>query len=158
MNAMNNFLLVAVLVAYLPIASHDLPAQVMAPQPEKGTAKEYADEAAVVQRDDVVYRYDTDGTGVKTQTTVLRVQSSAALQTFAVLAFPYASGTQSLEIVYARVRKPDGTVVETPAGDAQDLPARVTQLAPMYSNCRCDHWRWVTHSSLRRSLPRSWRR
>jgi tetratricopeptide (TPR) repeat protein len=134
MNAMNNFLLVAVLVAYLPIASHDLPAQVMAPQPEKGTAKEYADEAAVVQRDDVVYRYDTDGTGVKTQTTVLRVQSSAALQTFAVLAFPYASGTQSLEIVYARVRKPDGTVVETPAGDAQDLPARVTQLAPMYSD------------------------
>src|ERR1700722_4083422 len=131
---MNNFLLFAVLVAYLPLASHDLPAQVMVPQPEKGIAKEYADEAAVVERDELVYRYAADGTGVKTETTVLRVQSSAALQTFALLAFPYASGTQSLEIVYARVRKPDGTVVETPGGDAQAQPAQSTQVAPMYSD------------------------
>jgi len=131
---MNNFLLFAVLVAYLPIAPHDLAAQVTAPQPEKGAAKEYADEAAVVERDEVVYRYATDGTGVKTETTVLRVQSSGALQAFAVLRFPYASGTQSLEIDYARVRKPDGTVVETPAADAQDQPAPATQVAPMYSD------------------------
>jgi tetratricopeptide (TPR) repeat protein len=131
---MNNFLLFAVLVAYLPVASHDLPAQVTLPQPERSTAKEYADEAAVVERDELVYRYAADGTGVKTETTVLRVQSSAALQIFAVLTFPYASGTQSLEIVYARVRKPDGTVVETPGGDAQDQPARANQLAPMYSD------------------------
>lgn len=79
-------------------------------------------------------RYAADGTGVKTQTTVLRVQSSAALQAFAVLTFPYASGTQSLEIVYERVRKPDATVVDTPAGDVQDQPAQVTQVAPMYSD------------------------
>jgi tetratricopeptide (TPR) repeat protein len=131
---MNSFLLFAVLFAFLPIASHDLPAQVMVSQPEKGVAKDYPDEAAVVDRDDLVYRYAADGTGVKTQTTVLRVQSSAALQTLGVLTFPYASGTQSLEIVYARVRKPDGTVVETPAADAQDQPARATQVAPMYSD------------------------
>src|ERR1700730_15371091 len=111
---MNNFLLFAALVAYLPVASHYLPAQVTLPQPEPSTAKEYTDEAAVVERDELVYRYAGDGTGVKTETTVLRVQSSAALQTFAVMTFPYASGTQLLEIVYARVRKPDGTVVETP--------------------------------------------
>jgi hypothetical protein len=61
---MNNLLLFAVLVAYLPVASRDLPAQVMAPQTEKGVAKEYADEAAVVERDEVVYRYAADGTGV----------------------------------------------------------------------------------------------
>ena len=69
------------------------------PQGENGVTKEYADEAAVVERDESVYRYAADGTGVKTETTVLRVQSSAALQAFAVLGFPYASGTQSLEIV-----------------------------------------------------------
>src|ERR1700678_4075241 len=131
---MNRSLLFAALVAFLPIASHDLRAQVLTPQPEKGVAMEYADEAAVVERDDLVYRYAADGTGVKTQTTVLRVQSSAALQSLAVLPFPYASGTQSLEIVYARVRKPDGTLVETPAGDAQDQSARATQVAPMYSD------------------------
>jgi len=131
---MNNFLLVAVLVTYLPIASHDLFAQVMMPQPEKSVANDYADEAAVVERDQLVYRYAADGTDVKTETTVLRVQSSAALQTFAVLGFPYASGTQSLEIAYARVRKPDGTVVETPTSDVQDQPVQATQVAPMYSD------------------------
>jgi transglutaminase-like putative cysteine protease/tetratricopeptide (TPR) repeat protein len=131
---MNNFLLFAVLVAYLPLASLDLPAQVVVPKPEKVVAKDYADEAAVVERDELVYRYAADGTGVKTETTALRVQSSAALQAFAVLGFPYASGTQALEIVYARVRKRDGTVVETPAGDAQDQPAQATQVAPMYSD------------------------
>ncbi len=127
---MNKFLLFSVLVAYLPTASNDLFAQIMVTQP----AKEYADEAAVVERDESVYRYAADGTGVKTQTTVLRVQSNAALQAFAVLGFPYASGMQSLEIVYARVRKPDGTVVNTPAGDMQDQPAQATQIAPMYSD------------------------
>lgn len=104
------------------------------PQGEDGVTKEYADEAAVVERDESVYRYAADGTGVKTETTVLRVQSSAALQVFAVLGFPYASGTQSLEIVYARVRKPDGTVVNTPAGDVHDQPAQATQIAPTYSD------------------------
>ena len=124
----------AVLVVCLPLASYNLPAQVIAPQPDKGIAEKYADEAAVVQRDEVVYSYAADGTGYKTETTVLRIQSSAALQTFAVLKFPYASGTQSLEIAYARVRKQDGTVVETPPSDAQDQPAQVTQIAPMYSD------------------------
>jgi tetratricopeptide (TPR) repeat protein len=94
----------------------------------------YADEAAVVEQDDVVYRYAGDGTGTKIETAVLRVQSNAALQNFAVLSFPYDGENQRLEVVYARVRKPDGTVVETPAGDMQDQPARVTQVAPMYSD------------------------
>jgi tetratricopeptide (TPR) repeat protein len=131
---MDKLLLFAVLIAYLLVTSINLSAQVTLPQPEHSVAKEYTDEAAVVERDELVYRYAADGTGVKTESTVLRVQSSAALQIFAVLRFPYASGTQSLEIAYARVRKPDGTVVETPVGDAQDQPAQVTQVAPMYSD------------------------
>ena len=131
---MNIFVMFAVLLAHLPIVSHDLSAQVMVPQPSKNMAAQYADEAAVVERDMSVYRYAANGTGTKTQTTVLRVQSSAALQAFAVLGFPYASGTQSLEIAYTRVRKPNGTVVETPVSDVQDQPAQATQVAPMYSD------------------------
>jgi tetratricopeptide (TPR) repeat protein len=131
---MNNRVVFAVFFVCLPFAFPDLSAQVKVPQPEEGVAQKYADEATVVERDDVVYRYAADGTGIRTETTVLRVQSTAALQAFAVLGFPYASATQSLEIAYARVLKPDGTVVETPAGDAQDQPAPVTRLAPMYSD------------------------
>lgn len=98
------------------------------------TPMSYADEALVVERDDVIYRFAADGTGSKLETGVYRVQSDAALQTLAVVGFPYASSTQRLDLVYARVRKPDGTVVETPVTDAQDQPAQVTQVAPMYSD------------------------
>ena len=94
----------------------------------------YADEAAVVEREQVIYEYAVDGTGSKLDTGVIRVQSSAALQGLAVLSFPYASGTQRLDFVYVRVRKPNGSVVETPVTDAQDQPAQVTQIAPMYSD------------------------
>jgi hypothetical protein len=37
--------------------------------------------------------------------------------TFAVLGFPYTSANQRLEIVFARFRKTDGTIVKTPATD-----------------------------------------
>jgi tetratricopeptide (TPR) repeat protein len=124
-------LALAVLFACLPsLPQTPLPAATKSASPEPS----YADEAVVVERDDVIYHFAADGTGTKLETSVLRIQSTAALQNFAVLSFPYASGTQQLEIVYARVRKPDGSLVETPADDAQDQPAQVTQLAPMYSD------------------------
>jgi len=123
----------AVLAASLPCFAQT-PSVSAVPNKAIAAAANYADEAVVVQSDDVVYRFAADGTGSKRETTVLRIQSGAALQTFGVLSFPYASGDQHLEIVYARVRKPDGTVVETPVSDAQDQPAQVTQMAPMYSD------------------------
>ncbi len=130
---MYKFLLaLSVLSASLPSLAQTPPAPTVAKP--AGPVSGYADEAAVVERDDVLYRYDGDGTGSKVETSVFRVQSNAALQNLAVLSFPYASGNQHLEIVYVRVRKPDGTVIETPVNDAQDQPARVTQIAPMYSD------------------------
>ncbi|HEY5382862.1 MAG TPA: DUF3857 domain-containing protein [Acidobacteriaceae bacterium] len=95
---------------------------------------DYSAEAAVVERMDTVYRYNADGTGVKTDTDVVRIQSSAAVNAFSVLSLPYASGTQRLELEYLRVRKPDGSVVATPATDAQDQPAPVAESAPFYSD------------------------
>ena len=133
-NVMHRFLRFAILLAYLPVVPHDLSAQATVSQPVKGVVKEYLDEAAVVERDEVLYRFNADGTGSRVETAAIRIQSGAALQGFAVLSLPYASGTQELEIVYARVRKPDGTVIATPITDAQDQSAPTTQLAPMYSD------------------------
>jgi tetratricopeptide (TPR) repeat protein len=56
------------------------------------------------------------------------------VNTFSVLSIPYASDTQRIELAYLRVRKPDGSVVETPAADAQDQPAPVAEQAPFYSD------------------------
>ena len=94
----------------------------------------YADEAVVVEQLDTAYRYNADGTGSKLDTDVARLQSDAAIRTFGVLSIPYAAGSQKLEVLYLRVRKANGTVVSTPATDAQDQPAPVTQAAPFYSD------------------------
>lgn len=97
-------------------------------------AMDTSGESVIVERLDTVYRYNADGTGVKTDTDVVRIQSAAAVNTFSVLSIPYASGTQRIELAYLRVRKPDGTVVETPRSDAQDQPAPVSEQAPFYSD------------------------
>ena len=94
----------------------------------------YAGEAVVVERLDSAYQYNADGTGTKLDTDVARMQTEAAVRSLGVLSVPYATGSQRVELVYVRVRKPNGTVVETPATDAQDQPAPVTQAAPFYSD------------------------
>ena len=65
-----------------------------------------------------------------------RIQSEGAVHEAGLLTFAYASGEEQLEPVYVRVRKPDGTAVETPATDAQDMPTEVTREAPFYSDLR----------------------
>jgi len=52
------------------------------------------------------------------------------------ISLPFAALTQTLTFDSVRVIKPSGQVIETPAGDAQDVPLPVTQQAPMYSDLR----------------------
>ena len=96
----------------------------------------YAGEPLVVQQIRSVYRYHADGTGEKTIHVVCRIQSEASVRQYGVLNISYASGNESVEMHSLRVRKPDGTVVETPTADGQDMPAEVTRLAPFYSDLR----------------------
>lgn len=90
----------------------------------------------VYERISTVINYDADGLGEKTLTVVARVQSEGAVHEAGLLTFAYASGEEHLEPVYVRVRKPDGSVVNTPAADTQDMPTEVTRQAPFYSDLR----------------------
>ena len=94
----------------------------------------YATEPVVLEKKDTVYRYNADGTGTRVDTQVARVQNDAGVRGSSVLNVPYLTSTQRLEVVYVRVRKRGGAVVETPPGEAQDQPAEVTQAAPLYSD------------------------
>jgi len=83
-----------------------------------------------------VYTYAADGTGTQDRSVSARVQSDAAVKALGVVAVAYAANSQKVEFAYARVRHPDGTVVETPAADAIDMPAPVTRDAPFYSDLK----------------------
>jgi tetratricopeptide (TPR) repeat protein len=99
-------------------------------------AATYTAESLVGERQETVYRYAADGTGSKEITAVLRIQSEAAARQFGVLTIPFAGSNERVDIDYVRVRKPDGSVVETPATDAQEMPQEVTRIAPFYSDLK----------------------
>ena len=84
-------------------------------------------------------RLEADGTGTREITGKVRVQSESATHDFGLLRFGYASSFESLTIEYVRVRKPDGTTVETPTTDVQDLDSEVSRQAPMYTDSREKH-------------------
>ncbi len=100
---------------------------------------EAAQQAVLV--DQLVHRltFEGDGTGTHEVSERVRVQSEAGVQALAVLSFAYTTSNQSLDIDYVRVRKPDGTVINTPVYNIQDMPADVTRVAPMYSDIHEKH-------------------
>ncbi|MGO9166155.1 MAG: DUF3857 domain-containing transglutaminase family protein, partial [Candidatus Sulfotelmatobacter sp.] len=83
--------------------------------------------------------FENDGTGTHTTTAQVRVQSEAGVQHWGVLNFGYSTVYEEVEIEYVRVLKADGTVVETPASNVQDMTSDVTRIAPMYTDFHEKH-------------------
>jgi hypothetical protein len=97
---------------------------------------QYAGEAYVVKRLDVVIAMNADGTGYTERTMVLKVQSEAALREFGVVAAAFASASEHVEIHYVHVRHPDGSVIETSVSDVIEQPEQITVQAPFYSDLK----------------------
>ena len=97
---------------------------------------DYAAESLVVERLETIYRYSASGAGTREISAVVRIQSDAAARQYGVVTFPFAGDNQRVEIDSIRVRKPDGSTVETPSSDAQEMPQEVTRQAPFYSDLK----------------------
>jgi len=96
----------------------------------------YAGESFVIERLDMAYVMNADGTGYRDKTVVVKVQSDAAVRQIGVIAVAFASASEHVEIAYARVRRADGTVTETPVSGAIEQPEQVTVQAPFYSDLK----------------------
>ncbi len=103
------------------------------------TKPDYSAEAFITEQDSTKVTFENDGSYRRETTTRIRIQSVAGLQRFGVLTLQYQKSTEALDIDYARVRKPDGSVVDTPADDIQDMPSEVTRQAPLYSDLHEKH-------------------
>lgn len=99
----------------------------------------YRNETIVIERSETTYRMHADGTGERDLHVKLRIQSDGAAQQFGVLGFPYASANEAPVVKFVRVHKPDGSIVDTPAADAMDMPADVSRQAPLYSDLKEKH-------------------
>ena len=89
---------------------------------------------AVITHFETIVAMKPDGTGYRERTMSLKIQSEAAVHEFSVLSFGFAGASEHVDVHYMRVRHADGTVVETPATDAQEQPTAVTREAPFYSD------------------------
>src|SRR5260370_8958400 len=85
------------------------------------TKSDTSKEALVYQRIRDTVRYENDGTGVEEITAAIKLQSQAGIEAVGQLIFGDSSATKNPPVKYLRARKPDGTVVETPASTAQDF-------------------------------------
>lgn len=119
-------------------------AQATAPPPMQssasaGASTSYAKEPYVFELIESDVRFEADGTGQRDLTIRVRIQSESAVRQFGLLVYPFASSFESLDVVYVRVRRPDGTVLETPPSDVQELDSAVSREAPMYTDEREKH-------------------
>ena len=106
------------------------------PSAPSSTAIDYSAEPIVIEQLDHVYTMAANGTGVRQFTVVARIQSDAAVRQVGVLRIPYASSSEHVELDYIRVRRPDGSLTETPVTEAIDMPTPVTTAAPFYSDLK----------------------
>lgn len=100
----------------------------------KPTKIDYGSEAYVIERSSSDLKIEDDGSYVRTDSVRVRIQSDAGVQHYGLLTFPYEKATGQIEIDYVRARKPDGTVVNTPDSDIQEMASDITRQAPFYSD------------------------
>lgn len=128
--------LAAILLLSLVVAAQDNDKPKLNPRTR---TTDLSQQAAVFDRFAANLAFQNDGTSVEERTVRIKVQSAAGVDSFGILRFGYPQANSSLEIVYLRVLKADGTVVETPPDTAQDMPTDASRVAPMYSDLREKH-------------------
>jgi tetratricopeptide (TPR) repeat protein len=99
----------------------------------------YAKEPYVFEFIETRARFEVDGKGQRDFTVRVRIQSESAVHEFGLLVYSFASSFESLDVISVRVRKPDGSVLITPASDIQELDSAVSREAPMYTDQREKH-------------------
>jgi len=133
-------LLAAALALPAPLDSQSATPPPTATAPAASTAKpDYAQEAYVLEEMATKISFDNDGKRTREQTTRVEIKSDAGVQLWGLLAIPYQSATEAVEMGYVRVRKPDGTTIVTPPDNVQDLDSEITRSAPFYSDLREKH-------------------
>lgn len=107
---------------------------------QSAKSSEYSAESLVIEKADTTYTYNADGTGEKTSTLRIRLQSEAGTRQFSVIAVPFASSTEKPSIEKLTVLHADGSNTETPPSDAIEMPAPVTQQAPLKPSAFAASW------------------
>ena len=67
------------------------------------------------------FRFENDGTGREQIDARIKINSDSGVQALGQLKVGYSALSDKLEVVYVRVIKPDGTVINAPESGIQDV-------------------------------------
>jgi tetratricopeptide (TPR) repeat protein/transglutaminase-like putative cysteine protease len=107
-----------------------------APGAQAPIPPDYSQQAFVVEQFRQSARFEDDGTGREEQEARVRIVSESGVQALGQMKVGYSALSDQLEIVYVRVRKPDGTVVTAQDSAIQDL---TIPDAPVYTDYHQKH-------------------
>lgn len=102
-------------------------------------ARDYSDEAFVIERWHHHARFETDGTGRYEQLIRVRIQREEALQAWGQLAASYNTTSERLDPPEVTVHKADGSTINVDTKSAQDIALPVEMAAPTYTGYRQRH-------------------
>jgi len=126
-------------------ANQQLPPPATAPSApaQSPAAPDYSQQAYVVEHLSQEMRFENDGTGREQMTAQIKIISESGVQALGQLKLGYSAASDKLDIVYARVRKPDGSVINAQESAIQDI---TLPNAPVYTDY---HEKHVSIPSLR---------
>ncbi len=135
------FLVAAYSSAQVPIPSPTTPSTPgkeapVVPGVQAPVPPDYSQQAFVVEHSRQSMRFENDGTGREEHEAVIKITSESGVQALGQLKIGYSALSDQLDIVYVRVRKPDGTVVTAQDSAIQDL---TIPDAPVYTDYHQKH-------------------
>ncbi len=97
---------------------------------------DYSQQAYVVEHLSQEMRFENDGTGREQMTAQIKIVSESGVQALGQVKLGYSAASDKFDIVYLRVRKPDGTVINAQESAIQDL---TLPNAPVYTDYHEKH-------------------
>ena len=95
---------------------------------------DYADRPYVFLLDDGVVKFEADGSGSRTYRQVVQILTPEAAERWGEQSFPYSTDKEKFTLNWARVVRPDGSVVSEKPVHEQESLAPVAMEAPVYSD------------------------
>ena len=95
---------------------------------------DYADQPYVYLLDDGIVTLEADGTGTRTYRQIVQILTPEAAEQWGERSFGYSTDREKLTLNWARVLRPDGSVISEKPVHEQESLAPVAMEAPVYSD------------------------
>jgi tetratricopeptide (TPR) repeat protein len=106
---------------------------------------DFSQEPFIIEKYLLSARFENDGTGERTLSSRIKVQSDAGVQQLGELIVGYNTASEKMDVHFVRVLKPDGSTVTAKPDAVKEMTAAVERDAPEYTDYKETH---VTTPSL----------